>query len=156
MEPPASPSRASRPTWTRAERIVLVTGTALVAVLVLLPWHHYGIDTGRLNQLGINVPSFSYNRTGVESPGAPLGILAAATSAIVVAEILLARFAPRMVRSAQFHLIGGPVILGLLGAKLLSDHDFLGPGAWLAPLLAAGLTYGGFLVSEDRHRTADG
>ncbi len=40
---------------------------------------------------------------------------------------------------------GAAATLGLLLLKLLLETDYLGFGAWLGILLAAGMTYGGYL-----------
>lgn len=142
--------------WTRGERIVVGAGVLLLADLLLLPWHRYAIDTGQLAQLGIKVPSFNFDRTGVESPRAVLGILGAVVAAAMVIQVVAAKLTARVPRSGRVHLIAGPVVFGLLGAKLLTDDTFLAPGAWLGIVLAASLAYGGMIMSQESSTTPAG
>lgn len=127
----------------------------LIADLVLLPWHHYAlnVDTGGLP---ITLPSFALDRTGVESPDAQLGIGALLLAGLMVMHVLAAKASSAVPRLAFLHLIVGPGALGLLVAKLLSDDEFLGPGAWLGVLFGAALALGGYLVSQEAALMAGG
>jgi hypothetical protein len=49
-------------------------------------------------------------------------------------------------------MIGGLVVVGLLVLKLLLQTSFLGFGAYLAILIAAGLALGGYTVNQESSR----
>jgi hypothetical protein len=135
--------------WTQGERLVALTGVLLAADLVLLPWHHYRLDTAALEQFGVHLPGFSRKVNGLHSPQAFFGIAALVLSVGMVLQVLAAKLTTAMPRLEQLHLVAGPTVLGLLAAKLLADHDFMGAGAWLGIVLAAGLAYGGFTLSQE-------
>ena len=122
----------------------MVAGLLLAADLVFLPWHSYRLDVG---DLGIQLPSFSIERTGVESPRAAFGI-AAVILALAMAAHTVATKVAAVPRAGALQLIGGAVVLGLVLAKLLADRDYLGIGAWAGTALAAALAYGGFALSQ--------
>jgi len=49
-------------------------------------------------------------------------------------------------------MIGGLVVVGLLLLKLLLQTGFLGFGAYLGILIAAGLAFGGYTVDQESSR----
>jgi hypothetical protein len=126
---------------------VVAAGALLVADLVLAPWHHFAIDVN-LSQFGVDLPSFSYDRKGVQDPQAFLGRAAAVVAALMVMQVVAAKLSA-VPRWEQIHLVAGPVVLGLIVAKLLANNDFLGRGAWIGAALAAALAYGGFTLSQE-------
>ena len=144
---PDSPVRAKR-TWTRGERIVLVAGVLLVVDLLVAPWHHVSLDP-QLEQFGIQVPSLTYDRRAIQDPQSFLGRAALILAAAMVLQVAAAKLIPRVPRWEQIHLVAGPVVLGLLVAKLIANNDFLGVGAWAGLALGALLAYGGFLLSQE-------
>lgn len=135
-------------TWTRGEAIVVVAAVLLIADLVVLPFHHYAIDTSGLAKLGVHVPGFSHDVNGLGNPQAFFGIAALVVSLAMVAQIVATKVSV-VPRQEQVHLIAGPVVLGLVLAKILANHQFLGKGAWGAIVLAAAVAYGGFLLSQE-------
>lgn len=133
--------------WTRGEKVVAVAGILLAADLVLLPWHHYRLDVG---DLGLDLPSFSLKRTGVQSPQAAFGLAAAVIAVAMALLTVAAKLAPAAVpRLEQIHLVAGAVVLGLVLAKLLADREFLAVGAWAGTALAFAIAYGGFAMSQE-------
>ena len=141
------PAREGRG-WTRGERLVVAAGVLLIVDLVAMPWHHFSLDV-ELQQFGIEVPSFTFDRRGVQNPQAFFGIAAVVVAAAMVLQVLAAKFSGALPRWEQVHLIAGPVVLGLLVAKLLANNAFLGIGAWIGTGLAAVLAFGGFLLSQE-------
>jgi hypothetical protein len=148
MADPDHPVRPRR-SWTRGEAIVVVAAVLLVADLLLLPWYHYAIDTSALDKLGIHVPGFTRNVNGLHNPQAFFGVAALAVSLAMILQVLAAKFTAVVPRQEQIHLVAGPVVLGLVLAKLVANHDFLGLGAWAGLVLAAAVAYGGFLLSQE-------
>lgn len=148
MPEPAGPARQSRRAWTRGEAIVVVAGVLLAADLLLLPWHHYALDVD-VGNLGIDLPSFSYDRNGVQSPNAWLGMAALGLAVFMVVQVLTAKASPAMARLGELQAVAGPAVLGLLLAKLFTNDEFLGRGAWLGVLLGTGMAVGGYLCSQE-------
>jgi hypothetical protein len=136
-------------TWTRGEAIVVVAAVLLVADLIVLPFHHYAIDTSGLAKLGVHVPGFTHDVNGLGNPQPFFGIAALVVSLAMAAQIVATKVTAAVRRQEQVHLIAGPVVLGLVLAKILANHQFLGKGAWGALLLAVGVAYGGFLLSQE-------
>lgn len=126
----------------------MVAGALLVADLLVLPWHHYFVDANT-PELGIELPTFSLDRTGVQTPNSGLGIAACVLAAAMVLQVLLAKARSTIATWPTFHLVAGPAALGLLVAKLLVDDNFLGTGAWLGLLLGLGVAIGGYLLSQE-------
>ena len=143
-----SPARTGG-AWTRGERLVVAAGLLLAADLALLPWHHYRLDTSGLSQFGVTVPGFSYKVSALHAPQAFFGVAALVVCLGMAGQILAAKLTSAMPRLEQLHLVAGPVVLGLLAAKLLADRHFLGAGAWAGMVLAAGVAYGGFTLSQE-------
>lgn len=141
------PERRRR--WTRGEATIVVAGALLVLDLLVAPWHSFGIDVSDLEQFGIEVPGFELDRRGVQDPQGSFGIVAAVLAALMVIQVSATKFTTAMPRVGHLHLVAGAVVLGVLVAKLITNDDFLGFGAWLGVALAAALAYGGFLVSQE-------
>ena len=160
-EPGAGPRRSWRG-WTRGEGLIVVAGVLLIADLVTLPWHHFatnynfpdiGIDLG---ELGVDLPRFALDRTGIQSPDGNLGIAALVLAGLMVVLVLAAKVNPGLRRHSQIHLVAGPAALGLLTAKFLSNDHYLGSGAWGGMLLALGLAIGGYMLSQESSVGAGG
>ena len=132
--------------WSIGEGIVLVAGALLAVDLVALPWHRYHLDTG---DLGLDLPTFNLERTGVQSPQAALGIAALVLAVAMAVHVVVTKVIPALPRMEQVHLVAGAVVLGLVLAKLLADREFLGIGAWVGVALGAAVAYGGFALSQD-------
>ncbi len=124
----------------------MVAGLLLVVDLLALPWHHYHLD---INDLGLDLPAFDLQRTGVQDPQAGFGIVAAGIALGMVVHTLAAKATATLPRAEQVHLVAGAVVLGLVLAKLLADREFLGTGAWAGTALALALAYGGFALSQE-------
>ncbi len=124
---------------TLSDKIIAGTGIVLIIDLLFLPWH--SID------LGIT----TFTRTGVESPNSFWGVLALLLTIAVVAATLLRVLKPETklpdlpVSWDRAIFFGAAAVLVLLVLKLVMEMDALGFGAWLGILLAAGMTYGGYL-----------
>ena len=125
-----------------------VAGVLLGADLLLLPFHHYSVDL-KVEEFGIDVPSFRIDVTGVQDPYKAFGIAALVVLVGMVVHILTARVTAAVPPPGQAHLVAGAVVLGLVGAKMLANHDFLGIGAWLGLALAFGVAYGGFVLGQE-------
>ena len=134
--------------WSRGEALIVVAGAFLVADLLLLPWHHYFVDVDTAG-IGIELPTFSLNRTGVQTPDSNLGIAALVLTTAMVFQVIVAKVHPRIRMWPTFHLVIGPAALGLLVAKLLADDSFLGAGAGLGIALGVGVAVGGYVVSQE-------
>ncbi|MDQ6725661.1 MAG: hypothetical protein M3066_05795 [Actinomycetota bacterium] len=136
--------------WSCGEAFILAGAVLLIADLILLPWHHYALHVD-VSGLGITLPRFSYNRTGVQSPHAVLGELAVIIAALMAVQVVAvkAQPVPALVRLTQLQLVAGPGALALLISKFFSDDAFLGAGAWLALLFGVILAIGGYLRSQD-------
>ena len=126
--------------------VIVAAGVLLAVDLVTLPWHDYHLDRA---DLGLDVPPFDLERTGVQSPQAAFGIAAVGLALGMAVHILLAKFTSALPRLEQVHLVAGAVVLGLVLAKLLADREFLGTGAWAGTALAFALAYGGFALSQE-------
>lgn len=140
--------------WTRAEGIVIVAGILLALDLLLLPWHHYFVNVDTPN-LGIELPSFSYDRTGVQTPNPGFGVGALVLSLAMVVQVVAAKFVRAVPKMRDIHLVLGPAVLGLLLAKMFTDDNFLGTGAWLGVLLGVAMAVGGYLLSQDAPPPSD-
>ena len=124
----------------------MAAGILLAADLIALPWHHYRLDMG---DLGLDVPAFNLERTGVQSPQAAFGIAAVGIALAMALHVVVAKLPSALPRAEQGHLVGGAVVLGLVLAKLLADREFLGIGAWVGTALAFAVAYGGFALSQE-------
>ena len=131
---------------SRGDRIVVVTGALLVIDLLFLPWHSIAVPF-----LG------SVNRSGISSPNAFLGFLAALVAAAMVAQIIVSKFTSAKVPDLpvpwpRAHMLGGLVVVGLLLLKLVLQTSFLSFGAYLGILFAAALAFGGYTVDQESTR----
>lgn len=119
-----------------SDKIIAGTGIVLIIDLLFLPWH--------------DIPVFD-DISAIESPNSFWGVLALILTIAVVAITLLRVFKPETklpdlpVSWDRATFFGAAATLGVLVLKLILETDFLGFGAWLGLLLAAGMTYGGYL-----------
>ena len=148
-----TPSQRER-RWSPGERIIATAGVLLTADMALLPWHHFSLDLPT-EQFGVQVPSFRFDRTGVQEPYALFGIAASVIAMGMVIHVLAARRTSAVPKPGQFHVIAGAVVLGLVAAKLVANSDFLGIGAWVGLALAAAVAYGGFALSQEASTGSD-
>lgn len=146
MRERATPALETMP-WSRGERFVVTAGVLLAADLALVPWHRFRLDR-TLERFGIQVPSFRLDRTGLQDPYALLGVAAFVVVLAMVVHVLATRLHDALRPAAQAQLIGGAVVLGLVVAKMLAHNRFLGPGAWAGVVLAGGVAFGGYLISQ--------
>jgi hypothetical protein len=124
---------------TLSDKIIAGTGIVLIIDLLFLPWH------------SIDVGPFSASFTAIEERNAFLGVLALLLTIVIVAATLVRVFKPETklpdlpVSWDRAIFFGTVAVLALLLLKLVLETDFLGFGAWLGILLAAGMAYGGYL-----------
>jgi hypothetical protein len=127
---------------TLSDKIIAGTGIVLIIDLLFLPWH------------SIDVGPFSASLTAIEERNAFLGILALLLTIALVAVTLLRVLKPETqlpdlpVSWDRATFFGAVAVLGLLLLKLILETDYLGIGAWLGILLAAGMAYGGYLKHQ--------
>ena len=132
---------------SQGERIVLVTGLALIADLLFVPW--YDIDLGAELEGVVDTTA-----TGVEQPYAGYGIAAVVLTAVMIAQIALAkllsvRMAHPPVPWSQIHLILGIFVAVVLVIKLVRLTDSLGYGAYSAILAGSLVAYGGYRSASE-------
>ncbi len=133
---------------SQGERIVLVAGLLLIADLLFLPWYDLGPALGNLGEV-VNTTA-----TGVQQPYAGYGIAAVVLTAIMVAQIALARLLSvhlpePPVPWSQIHLILGIFVAVALVIKLVRLTDSLGYGAYSAILAGILVAYGGYRVAQE-------
>ena len=128
------------------DRIIGGAGVVLFLGLLLLPWHKV-----ELRVLGFSASS---SRTALESPNAFWGILAfllviAVVAALAVRRMTTVQLPELPIAWNQAIFYATIAILALLLIKLVAETNYLGWGAWIDLLLAAGMVYGGFLVNQE-------
>jgi hypothetical protein len=131
---------------SQGERIVLVAGALLIADLLFLPW--YDIDLGVLDE-AVNTTA-----TGVQQPYAGYGIAAVVLTAMMIAQIALARLLAVALPDppvpwSQIHLILGIFVAVVLVIKLVRLTDSLGYGAYSAILAGILVAYGGYRIASE-------
>ncbi len=127
---------------TTGDKIVLGTGIVLFITLLALPWH--SIDFGFVSE----------NRTAIQSPNSIWGVLALLLTIAVVAVVVVDRLTEASLPDLPVPLdravlIASGATLAFLVLKLIVETEFLGFGAWLALLLAAGMAYGSFAREKE-------
>lgn len=127
---------------------MVIAGALLAVDLALAPWHRFRLDLS-LERFGVQVPAFQLDRTGLQNPQALLGVGALVVALAMVVHVVVTRLHAGVRPAPQGQLIGGAVVLGLVCAKLLAYSRFLGPGAWAGVVLAGGVAFGGYLISQD-------
>ena len=128
---------------TLADKVIGATGVLLVIDLLVLPWHDIDFLGG------------SIKRSAIESPNGFWGILAllltlAILAALVVTRLTTAKLPQLPLPLERAIFFATIAVLALLLLKLVVETDFLGFGAWVGLLLAAGMVYGGFVKSQER------
>ena len=122
-----------------SQKIMLPTGVVLLLVLLIGPWH--SIDLGIVSD----------SRSALQSPNSLYGLLAFLLTLGLLAVGMMRAFnlgslpeAPGGQSWERLMFIGAAVTFALLLLKLVIETDFLGWGAWVALIAAAGQAYGGF------------
>ena len=137
--------RARLAKLTQGEWIVLVAGLLLIADLLFLPW--YDVDLGALDA------AVDTTASGVQQPYAGYGIAAVVLTAVMIAQIVVARVLsvrlPESVPWSQIHLVLGIFVAVVLVIKLVRLTDSLGYGAYSAILAGILVAYGGYRIASE-------
>lgn len=128
---------------TLGDKIAGGCGIVLLIGLMFFPWH--SVDLG---------PFGSETWNAISGTGELWGFLAILLTLAVVGTIIVARLTsvdlpelPIPINQAIFY--GAIAVVVVLILKLLLETSALGWGVWLNLILAGGMTYGGFLISQD-------
>ncbi|MBA2283690.1 MAG: hypothetical protein M3527_04395 [Actinomycetota bacterium] len=145
---------------TLGDKIVAATGIVLLITLVVLPWHSIDLCEGLGDTGGLGI-SCSFKRTAIQSPNGFFGLLALLLTIAIVAAVLIRKLTttdlPTLpVGWGKAIFFGSLAALALLLLKLVIETTALGFGSYLAILLAAGMAYGGFLLSKEDDVVAPG
>jgi hypothetical protein len=131
---------------TLSDKILGATGILLVIDLLFLPWHHISVSFGGF--------SVSKSYSALSGSGQFWGFLGLLFALAIVVVLALTKFStvklpdlPVPLNMAIFYAAIATVVVLVL--KLALDTDYLGFGSYLGILLAAGMTYGGFLKSKE-------
>jgi hypothetical protein len=132
---------------SQGEWIVLLAGLALIADLLLLPWHDIKLNA-ELERL------VDTTATGVQQPYAGYGIAAIVLTALMIVQIALAKLAAVRLPNlplpwSQVHLILGVFVAVVLVVKLVRLTEALGYGAYTAILAGILVAYGGYRIASD-------
>jgi len=132
---------------SQGERIVLVAGLLLIADLLFLPWYDIKLPDALEAQIDTT-------RAAVEQPYAGYGIAAVVLTAlmiaqIVVAKVLAARLPDPPVPWSQIQLILGTFVAVVVVIKLVRLTDSLGYGAYSAILAGILVAYGGYRIASE-------
>jgi hypothetical protein len=124
------------------DKIAAACGIVLFIDLVAFPWHNIDFIIG------------SVKRTAIQSPNSFWGFLAllltiAVVAAIIVRKLTTAKLPDLPIPWSQAIFFASIATLALLLLKLIIETSALGFGAYLGILLAAGMTYGGYLISQE-------
>lgn len=138
---------------TLGHKISLGCGIVLLIVMLFFPWHNYCVDLGAFG--GETCAS----RSAMSSPGGFWGILAFLLTATVVGVMIANKVAdvelPELPIPHPHAIFYATIaVLVILVLKLITKMEYLGFGAWLALLLAAGQCYGGFLIFKSEEGAA--
>lgn len=122
-------------------------GIALILGLFLLPWHKIEFDFGFGSGVSESCSAFQCTNTF-------WAWLAFLVTLAVVAMIVLSKLTdvelPELPIPQNQALFYGTIAAGaLLALKLITETDFLGWGAYVNLILAAGMIYGGFLIFKE-------
>ena len=112
---------------------IVVAGGGLLVALYTLPWHRLAISV-------TGVGSVVLEYTAMES-GRRLGVATAVVTGVLVAMSVAGLWAPPRVkdlvrRADVVAWFAGPLLVALLGIKVLKDPDSLGIGAFVCIVLA--------------------
>ena len=134
---------------SQGERIVLVGGLLLILDLLFVQWH--SVDVSRLD---LDFEPARNGVTGVQDPNGAYGVVAVILTAVMVAQIVIARLTPARLPGspalwAQVHLIGGVFVAVVLVIKLLRATDLLGYGSYSGVLAGLLVAYGGYCIARD-------
>ncbi len=135
---------------TLGDKIAGGCGIVLVIGLLFLPW--YSVDYG-----------FGGSHTGDALSGTQqfwgylaLLITIAVVGTIVVTKLTNAELPDLPIPIGQAVFFATIATTALLLIRLVLETDFLGWGAWINIILAGGMTYGGFLISQDTGSASTG
>jgi len=134
---------------SQGERIVLVAGLLLILDLLFLQWH--SVDVSHLD---LDFQPARTAVTGVQDPDGAYGVVAVILTAVMVAQIVIARLTPvRLPGSpmfwAQVHLIAGVFVAVVLVIKLLRATNWLGFGSYSGVLAGLLVAYGGYCIARE-------
>ncbi len=134
---------------TLGDKIAGGCGIVLVIGLLFLPWHSW--DFG----------GYGGSYSAVEGTNQFWAYLALLLTLAVVGTIIVTKLTsvelpelPIPLNQAIFFATIATTVLLIL--KLILETNSLGWGAWLNIILAGGMTYGGFLISQDTGSASTG
>jgi hypothetical protein len=132
---------------SQGERIVLVGGLLLILDLLFVPWHR------------IDPEGYDMRLTAVQESYAAYGVVAVILTAVMVAQIVIARLTPARLPGspalwAQVHLIAGVFVAVVLVIKLLRLTNSLAFGSYSGVLAGLLVAYGGYCIAGDGGRPA--
>ena len=131
---------------TLGDKIAAGCGIGLIIGLLFFPWH--SVDLGAFGSETWNAISGTNELWGFLA----LLLTIAVVATIVVAKLTNVEIPELPIPLGQAIFYGTIAVTVVLLVKLILEFDFLGWGVWLDLILAGGMTYGGFLISQD---TAD-
>jgi hypothetical protein len=136
--------------------MIVLAGVPLAVVLWRFPWHRFGLSIAdEFRRLGLEeIPTFRpIEATALESPNAFLGRAALILTVLMVVAVIVGKLTaartPLPAAWQQMHLIAGAAVLGLLGAKIVAQGEFVTLAAWVAVGLAGLLAYAGFIRGQE-------
>lgn len=123
------------------DKIVAGTGIVLLISLLFFPWHD------------ISFFGFSETRSAIQSPNGFWGIIALLLTIVVAGSVIASKLFDVALPDLPIpwpdaHFFGSIAVLAVLVLKLVLETEFLGWGAWLSLLLAAGMAFGGFQIKQ--------
>ena len=135
---------------TQGEKIVVGGGILFILDLILLAWHKIDGLAGAAIRAAGGDPTI----TGIEAPNGGYGLFAVLLAAVMVLQIIGARFTKAKLPQpaigwGKVHLYLGCGVAGVVLLKLFAETNALSIGALLGVVLAGALAYGGFLISKE-------
>ncbi len=126
---------------TLGDKIVAGCGIVLLLFIFFLDWH---------SAFGFGIGALSGDGEAVAFPAFIALLILLAVLAVVLLRKLTTTDLPEVPMGWNNAIFYGCIaILALLLLKLIMKYEFISFGAYLMILLAAGMVYGGFLISKE-------